>query len=109
MLAQEPWCFHPEEMASLTDAQIENFYLQPAMERHERMEAEREGRLPIPPIPGVPDMPDIPNNANDTPPDLESPDLKEYVIKQYVKMGMSRDSAIKKYETELRDWQCNQG
>ncbi len=36
-LAQEPWCFHPNQIARLTDWQIINVYLKPAAKRAEAM------------------------------------------------------------------------
>jgi hypothetical protein len=39
-LAQEPWCFAPETIANLTDWQIVNVYLRPAMKRSEEMRKE---------------------------------------------------------------------
>ena len=37
MLAQEPWCYTPEQIGRLTDWQIEFLYARPALERSERM------------------------------------------------------------------------
>jgi hypothetical protein len=39
-LAQEPWCFDPETISNLTDWQIVNVYLRPAMKRAEAMRKE---------------------------------------------------------------------
>jgi hypothetical protein len=39
-LAQEPWCFHPDQIARLTDWQIMNVYLRPAVKRSEQMRKE---------------------------------------------------------------------
>lgn len=44
MLTQEPWCFTPEEIARLTDWQIEELYYKPAKARQEQMEKERMDR-----------------------------------------------------------------
>lgn len=35
-MCQEPWCFHPDQIATLTDFQIEWLYLRPAAERSGR-------------------------------------------------------------------------
>jgi hypothetical protein len=107
MLAQEPWCFHPEQIAGLTDCQIEQLYARPAVERAERMEAEREGRTLIK-MPGVPTMPKAPSNS-DSPSDINSPELREYIIGQYTGFGMSRSAAEARYEKELADWKNPDG
>lgn len=44
MLTQEPWCFTLEEIARLTDWQIEELYYKPAKARQEQMEGERVAR-----------------------------------------------------------------
>ena len=47
-LAQEPWCYTPEQIARLTDWQVLNVYLKPAIERAEEM------RKQMPPPPTMP-------------------------------------------------------
>ncbi len=39
-LAQEPWCYHPDQIARLTDWQIVNVYLKPAASRAAEMRKE---------------------------------------------------------------------
>lgn len=39
-LAQEPWCFHPDQIARLTDWQVVNLYLKPAAKRADAMRRE---------------------------------------------------------------------
>ncbi len=36
-LAQEPWCFHPSQIAELTDWQVMELYIRPAVKRAEEL------------------------------------------------------------------------
>jgi hypothetical protein len=116
-LAQEPWCFHPEQIASLTDWQIENLYAKPALERSKKWQEEREQ------IPSgerlrseangdgvhVGTFPDgtkryrVPNSEPDQsgpPSDPNSPEMREWVIRQFMTMGMKRATAEKRYDEQ---------
>lgn len=41
--AQEPYCWHPAQIATLTDVQIEHLYLTPAKRRSDAMKAKAGG------------------------------------------------------------------
>lgn len=43
MVAGEPWCFPPDVIAGMTDWQIEDLYLKPAVERVKRVQGGRDG------------------------------------------------------------------
>lgn len=94
MLAQEPWCFHPEQIASLTDWQIEHLFVQPAVDRFRRLEAGRSGeRAAASNIPAT----------SDAPPDPSHPRFRGWVIAQFMAMGMSRAEAERQYEQQARN------
>lgn len=93
MLAQEPWCFHPEQIASLTDWQIEHLYVRPAVERVQRLEAERRG--------GQAAAASIPATS-DSSPDPSQPEFRGWVVAQFMAMGMSRAEAERRYEEQAR-------
>ena len=88
MLAQEPWCYHPEQIASLTDWQIEHLYVRPVVERSKQMERAARGQsanesesLAVPPEPG-------------------SPEFKGWIIAQFMAMGMSRNAAEQRFKEQ---------
>lgn len=92
MLAQEPWCFHPEQIASLTDWQIEHLYARPAVERAKHYEeasgGAQRGERPV-------------EHAQPTDtPEPGSPGFRDWVIVQFMKMGMTRSAAEAQYERQ---------
>jgi hypothetical protein len=94
MMAQEPWCFHPEQIATLTDWQLEYLYRQPAEERTRQMKKEQ------PPLSPAPEpRPPMTNAAMD---DLtKDPNkLKTYVVNQFLATGMTVEQALKTYEDQ---------
>jgi hypothetical protein len=96
MLTQEPWCFHPEQIATLTDWQIEHLYAKPAIERAKQIESQRKGK---------PAMRRDENAATATVQPLEpgSPEFRGWVIAQFMTMGMNRADAEKQYEEQARN------
>ncbi len=52
-LAQEPWCFHPSQIAELTDWQVMELYIKPAVKRADElkksMEKNQSSALPFSP------------------------------------------------------------
>lgn len=52
-MAQEPWCYTPEQIADLTNWQIEHVYLRPAMERNKKMREQMDGQNHFPADTGV--------------------------------------------------------
>lgn len=49
----EPWRFTPDQIARVTDWQVLNVYVKPAVERAERMDRERPApgnRMPVPDV-----------------------------------------------------------
>lgn len=102
MLAQEPWCFHPEQIATLTDWQIEHLYARPAIERAKKWKShEREDWHEAPGTFEPPAPPQVPASP-DGEPDLNDPALKEYVISQFVEWGMTRQAAERQFEEQAR-------
>lgn len=92
MLAQEPWCFHPEQIATLTDWQIEHLYARPAVERANEAKRRAEGRGESP-------------HHREAHPAPGTPQFKSWVVNQFLKSGMSLDQAIKKYDQQARSKQ----
>jgi hypothetical protein len=90
LLAQEPWCFHPADVAGLTDWQIENLYARPAAGRIRRLEAPPAETQPTPGPPAT----DLPSPG--------APEFREWVISQFVLMGMTRADAVAQYEDQAR-------
>jgi len=88
MLAQEPWCFHPAQIAVLTDWQIEHLYARPALERAKQMKADTTSPTKATPEAEIP-------KAGD-------PKMEDYVIEQFMKMGMSRKKAKAKYDQQAK-------
>lgn len=99
MLAQEPWCFHPGQIAMLTDWQIEHLYMRPALERANRLDRQREcrqrSRSASPREDGEPSR---------EPPGCDSPELRAWVIEQFQAMGMSLKEAEEQFEEQGRNF-----
>jgi hypothetical protein len=110
MMSQEPWCKMPHDWAKLTDWQIEHLYLNPAIERNERLKREqpKSGRHDRerpdedyqPPAP-------VTDNAFAKNPDgsinLDCPKLKNHVISQFIASGMSPKRAHETYHAQRHD------
>ncbi len=90
LLAQQPWCFHPEQIATLTDWQIERLYARAALQRAERWEAEHAVREPS-------ESPSNQNHHPGSPPEPTSPHFREWVLSQFQAMGLSRNEAESRY------------
>ena len=123
MLAQEPWCFHPDQIAAMTDWQIENLHARPAVERAKRFEEERVGQrrtpmddCPIPPL-TLPEMGEVVGVYPDGTQRIRNTDMsvshnpgrsikvgttefREWVIGQFMTMGLSRTTAEMQYEEQ---------
>lgn len=106
-LAQEPWGFHPDQIASLTDWQIVELYLRPAARRAEEFKKD----LPAPP--GAPraegPRPAAPPAAapGDGPEGEPGGELhRRQVVGQAFMgvMGMSREQAEALYEQQLAEY-----
>lgn len=114
MLAQEPWCYTPEQIARLTDWQIENLYAKPAHERAEQMRRESaSSSMPAPSAgPGM-----HPANAPHTvetvqhvgepdgpPGEPGSPEHRHAIVDALMgMMGLSRERADASYDRQLAD------
>ena len=106
MLAQEPWCYTPEQIGKLTDWQIENLYAKPAAERAEEMQRD---------MPTNPQSAPVPKSAlreNDL--DKYPPGSKEHrhaVISAFVNgpFAMSYEKAVKFYEHQLSQFKARGG
>jgi hypothetical protein len=91
MVAQEPWCYHPEQIASLTDWQLEFLYHQPAVERQKQLAK------------NLPESEGSGESCNPAdPPPSDSPEFREWVIAQFQAMGMSRKTAETQYEQQAK-------
>lgn len=92
-MAGEPWCFPPEVIAKLTDYQIDELYLRPAVKRAEAMERERKG---------------LPPAADPKP--LAEPPPREAMIRFAASMfGKTRQQAEAEYDAQLAEWQKQRG
>jgi hypothetical protein len=96
MLTQEPWCAFPDQIANLTDWQIEHLYARPAIERASRVVD--SGKLKV--ESENPELPSLSTAPN--PPDPSSPEFKGWVISQFMVMGMSRVDAERQYEEQAK-------
>lgn len=104
-LAQEPWCFHPEQIAKLTDWQIAKLYLEPAWERAEKLRED----VPPPPAGGRPNLPPR-RGGRAAAPDYEpgTPEHREQLVTAAFMgvMGMKREQAERYYDRQLAAWQA---
>lgn len=89
-MAQEPWCFHPEQIATLTDWQVMHLYLKPAMDRAEQMRKDMEKDRQK--IPGSPSQPSQPFSA-----DVPLPTL-EQILDAAERLGIDPEKAREGYE-----------
>lgn len=96
-LMQEPWCFHPDQVATLTDDQILHRYLQPAIERSK---AAAPGAIP----PGrAPDA----GVSSGPPGEPGSAAHRAACISAYMNVqGLSRDRAVQQYERQLAQYEA---
>lgn len=97
MLSQEPWCFTPEQIASLTDWQIENLYAIPAAERSEELRKS---------------MPESKTSASVSESDIGepgSPSHRNWVISAFVNgpLKMSPEQAQVKYSAQMAQWRAS--
>jgi hypothetical protein len=92
-MAGEPWCFSPAEVAPLTDYQIDEVYLKPAVKRAEAMERERKG---------------LPPAAEPKP--LAEPPPREAMIRFAMSaLGKTRAQAEADYDAQLAEWGKQKG
>lgn len=91
----EPWCFTPEQIAPLTDSQIEDVYLKPALAKQDAMERERKG---LPPKP-----------ADDDRRPLTEPPPRAAVVGMMRTLGMSVEKANAEYDRQLAEWEAQRG
>jgi hypothetical protein len=111
MLAQEPWCFTPEQIGKLTDWQIENLYAKPAMKRAEEMRKEMpDGGAPSGPSP-APVSP-TPRRVLQRGPDFEpgTDGHRRQCIAAFMQVqGLNKERAVAQYERQLAQWHAEQG
>lgn len=81
----EPWCFHPHQIADLTDFQIHNVYVKPAVERAKRESAKMQTQ-PQSPTSSAPA-----NHVGPTVAELGA--TADEVVEFYVGMGLSVETA----------------
>jgi hypothetical protein len=93
-MAQEPWCYHPEQIATLTDWQVMYLYLKPASDRAEEMRKQMEKDRPK--TPGMPSEPGLPFSA-----DVPMPSL-EQVLDAAERLGIDLNKAREGYEMAAR-------
>lgn len=88
-LAHEPWCWHPDQIARLTDHQLLNWYLKPAANR-----ARAQQNLPPLPEPKPPGAPD------------EGPPPRAAVVGvMHHVLGMSVKAANAEYDRQLAEYE----
>jgi hypothetical protein len=117
MLTQEPWCFHPDQIATLTDWQIEELYARPAIKRNKKWDEERADFEMNRPKPTADpeyssEWPDGMNRYRtmNNPTEHEdgcqfevgSPEFREWVISQFMAFGLSRRNAEAQYEAQAK-------
>lgn len=84
----EPWCFHPAQIADLTDFQIHHVYVLPAVKRA-RKESEKMNPHAPTAIAGTSAKP-----AHHVGPTVEElGETPDEVVELYVSMGLSRETA----------------
>jgi hypothetical protein len=88
-LAQEPWCFSPDQIARLTDRQITDWYIRPAADRA------RAARN-LPPLPD----PRAPEPQTDQPP----PRAAVVGVMHHV-LGLSVAEANRRYDEQLAEYE----
>lgn len=98
-LYQEPWCFHPSQVADLTDHQIIEHYLKPAAERSRRAREEAEGRTPLGSRPA----------RSEPDPEPGTPEHRRQIVGAFVHMGMRPEKAAERYEQQLAAWRAQEG
>ena len=112
-LLQEPWCFHPEQVASLTDHQIIERYVLPAARRAEEREREvAESRAAPPPAasPGAKPVGPRPARGAAAEPEPGTPEHRAQVVGSFTSvMGMSPERAAALYERQLAEWRAQRG
>jgi hypothetical protein len=106
MLGGEPWCFHVEKIALLTDRQIMKLYIEPAIERAKR-DAERPSDSPPTWTPTTyredepaPEPYREPSPPRADHPEIGTPAFREWVIGKFMDFGMSRKRAEAKFEEQ---------
>lgn len=90
MLTQEPWVYHPEQIATLTDWQIEHLYARPAVERAKASAAKQKGE------------PVDDSKESDAQPEPGTPQFRPWVINQFLKMGISHAEAVRMFEEQAK-------
>lgn len=102
-LAQEPWCYTPEQIGRLTDLQILKLYVEPAVERSKEM-----GAAPGP----AGELPRRPTRARSTGPEGEpgSATHRAQCVRAYIDVqGLSPERAAAQYDRQLAQWRAEQG
>lgn len=95
---QEPWCFHPDQVATLTDDQIVNRYLKPAIERSERAGVSGGGE-------SVGPRRSAPAASTGPPGEPGSPEHRNACINAYVQVqGLKHERAVAQYEKQLAQY-----
>lgn len=115
-LCQEPWCFHPDQIARLTDWQIVHLYFEPAIERSKQMEAERSRATgsTVPADPQAIGKRKIygASEPGQSGPDYEpgTPGHRKQIIESAFMgvMGLKREQAERLYEKQLAQWHAEQ-
>ncbi len=93
VMAGEPWCFDPEQIRRLTDWQIEELYLKPAVRKSEAMERDRKGLPPAAPP------------EEEAKPMATPPPRAAMVGVMTGMMGMSVKDANAEYDRQLAEWE----
>ncbi len=108
MLAQEPWCYTPDQIGELTDWQILNLYAKPAAERAAEFDQSlpaRGGSVPA-------GEPIGKRRTFENKPDFEpgTDGHRRQCIAAFMQVqGLSLDRAKAQYERQLAQWRAEQG
>lgn len=106
LTVREPWGWHPSQIATLTDWQLEYEYLIPAEELAEQLESARKGNPP-PPTRAEREAAE----AEAAKPKTErKPPSRRYMVSVMTKMfGMSLDAANLEYDRQVAEWRKQTG
>lgn len=94
MLAQEPWCFTPDQIGKLTDLQIERLYARPAIERSKKHSPSGPQRT-------------APSESTGPPGEPGSREHRSACISAYMNIqGLKRERAEAQYDRQLAQYEA---
>lgn len=111
LLTGEPWCFDSDQIARLTDWQILNLYLLPAVKRAEEFRRDHGSPDSAPVSASTGTTPYPARQAAEGPPgEPGSPEHRKAIIEQAFMpyMGLSREKAERLYDKQLAQHHAEQ-